>query len=92
MTEEQKTPWWKKAWLWLVAIAGASFALLLASRRTRERVLLDTPARPELEDVELPEVGESPADDYEAQKQPVANGHDPAERAALIARLNEKDS
>lgn len=97
MTEEDKTPWWKKPWTWVVAvvtIVGGVLAFLFTmGRKGSVRVTkpndLELPPRPELDDVVVPDkkdVNTRPKDDYDEKKREAAGSIEEA-----IARANARD-
>ena len=97
MTEEDKTPWWKRPWTWVVAIVtvvGGLLAILFTlGRKGNIRVTkpkgLEIPDRPDTPDVVVPDrkdVDTKPKADYDEKKVEPASNIDEA-----IARANDRD-
>jgi hypothetical protein len=96
MTEEDKTPWYKRPWTWVVAVVtvvgGVLAFLFTLGRRGSVRVTkpkdLELPPRPELDDVVVPDkkdVDTKPKADYDEKKVEPASTIDEA-----IARANAR--
>jgi hypothetical protein len=78
--------------LGIAAAIGAFVVGVLAFSKRRPVPLVSVPVRPALDDVPVPPVDTNPSDDYEATKVAPVDAAKRAEIAAIVNRLNLKDT